>query len=56
MCIRDSHTTELINELSVLHFMNGSSIELGLSTHAHPSISELMMELGLKMNNQSIHI
>ncbi len=50
------HVTELINELSVLQFMNGSALELGLSTHAHPSISELMMELGLKMNNQSIHI
>ncbi|EGQ3272509.1 TPA: dihydrolipoyl dehydrogenase [Staphylococcus pseudintermedius] len=48
--------TELINELSVLQFMNGSALELGLSTHAHPSISELLMELGLKSNHQSIHI
>lgn len=36
--------------------MNGSALELGLSTHAHPSISELLMELGLKSNHQSIHI
>ncbi|ELH8575661.1 dihydrolipoyl dehydrogenase [Staphylococcus pseudintermedius] len=50
------HVTELINELSVLQFMNGSALELGLSTHAHPSISELLMELGLKSNHQSIHI
>ncbi|HAR6071123.1 TPA: dihydrolipoyl dehydrogenase [Staphylococcus pseudintermedius] len=50
------HVTELINELSVLQFMNGSALELGLSTHAHPSISELLMELGLKSNYQSIHI
>lgn len=50
------HVTELINELSVLQFMNGSALELGLSTHAHPSISELLMELGLKFNHQSIHI
>ncbi|ARJ51919.1 dihydrolipoyl dehydrogenase [Staphylococcus lutrae] len=50
------NVTELINELSVLQFMNGSAIELGLSTHAHPSISELLMELGLKFDQQSIHI
>ncbi|MEJ7540709.1 dihydrolipoyl dehydrogenase [Staphylococcus intermedius] len=50
------HVTELINELSVLQFMNGSALELGLSTHAHPSISELLMELGLKSSHQSIHI
>ncbi|EGQ3643273.1 dihydrolipoyl dehydrogenase [Staphylococcus pseudintermedius] len=50
------YVTELINELSVLQFMNGSALELGLSTHAHPSISELLMELGLKSNHQSIHI
>ena len=35
--------TELINEASLLQFMNGS-IELGLTTHAHPSISEVLME------------
>ncbi|REI28315.1 dihydrolipoyl dehydrogenase [Staphylococcus felis] len=50
------HVTELINELSMLYFMNGSSIELGQTTHAHPSISELLMELGLKNHNESIHI
>ena len=28
------HVTELINEISLLQFMNGSSLELGLTTHA----------------------
>ena len=28
------HVTELINEVSLLQFMNGSSLELGLTTHA----------------------
>ena len=48
--------TELINEASLLQFMNGSAIELGLTTHAHPSISEVLMELGLKVENRAIHI
>lgn len=50
------HVTELINELSLLRFMDGSAIELGSTVHAHPSISELLMELGLKAEKQSIHI
>ena len=48
--------TELINEASLLQFMNGSRIELGLTTHAHPSISEVLMELGLKVENRAIHV
>ena len=50
------HVTELINEISLLQFMNGSSLELGLTTHAHPSLSEVVMELGLKANGQAIHV
>lgn len=42
------HVTELINEVSLMQFMNGSTLELGLTTHAHPSLSEVLMELGLK--------
>src|SRR5699024_12074097 len=30
------HVTELINEISLFQFMNGSTLELGLTTHAHP--------------------
>lgn len=50
------HVTELINEVSLLQFMNGSSLELGLTTHAHPSLSEVLMELGLKIENRAIHV
>ncbi|MDQ7110476.1 MULTISPECIES: dihydrolipoyl dehydrogenase [Staphylococcus] len=50
------HVTELINELSLFQFMNGSTLELGLTTHAHPSLSEVLMELGLKVENRSIHV
>ena len=49
------HVTELINEASLLQFMNGSALELGL-THAHPSISEVLMELGLKAESRAIHV
>ncbi|UDI78205.1 dihydrolipoyl dehydrogenase [Staphylococcus taiwanensis] len=50
------HVTELINEAALLQFMNGSALELGLTTHAHPSISEVLMELGLKIENRAIHV
>lgn len=50
------HVTELINEASLLQFMNGSALELGLTTHAHPSNSEVLMELGLKAENRAIHV
>ncbi|AVQ36130.1 dihydrolipoyl dehydrogenase [Staphylococcus kloosii] len=50
------HVTELINEVSLLQFMDGSTLELGLTTHAHPSLSEVLMELGLKVENRSIHV
>ncbi|EKU49847.1 dihydrolipoyl dehydrogenase [Staphylococcus massiliensis] len=50
------NVTELINEVSLLQFMNGSTLELGLTTHAHPSIGEVLMEMGLKTENSAIHV
>lgn len=50
------HVTEIINEVSLFQFMNGSTLELGLTTHAHPSLSEILMELGLKVENRAIHV
>ncbi|MGV3127793.1 dihydrolipoyl dehydrogenase [Staphylococcus simulans] len=49
------HVTELINEAALLQFMNGSTLELGLTTHAHPSLSEVLMEAGLKAAQRSVH-
>ena len=49
------HVTELINEMALLQFMDGSALELGLTTHAHPSLSEILMELGLKAEGRAIH-
>lgn len=51
-----THVTELINEAALLQFMNGSALELGLTTHAHPSMSEILMEAGLKIENRAIHV
>lgn len=50
------HVTELINEVALLQFMNGSTLELGRTTHAHPSISEMLMEIGLKVEQRAIHV
>lgn len=49
------HVTELINEVALLQFMNGSTLELGLTTHVHPSLSEVLMEAVLKAAKRSIH-
>lgn len=48
--------TELINEVSLFTFMNGSTEELATAVHAHPSIGEVLMELGLKSENRAIHV
>lgn len=48
--------TELINEAALFTFMNGSTEELATTIHAHPSIGEVLMELGLKSENRAIHV
>lgn len=48
--------TELINEAALFTFMNGSTEELATTVHAHPSIGEVLMELGLKSENRAIHV
>ncbi len=48
--------TELINEAALAKFLDASSLELGMSIHAHPSISEVLMELGLDAEGTAIHV
>lgn len=48
--------TELINEVALAQFLDASSLELGTSVHAHPSISEILMELGLDAEGMAIHV
>ena len=47
--------TELINEVSLAKFMNASGYELGSSVHAHPSMSEILNEIGLASVDKAIH-
>lgn len=48
--------TELINEVALAQFLDASALELGTSVHAHPSISEILMELGLDAEGMAIHV
>lgn len=48
--------TELINEAALAKFLDASSLELGMSVHAHPSIGEVLMELGLDADGIAIHV
>ncbi|MCD2136924.1 dihydrolipoyl dehydrogenase [Salinicoccus halitifaciens] len=50
------HVTELINEAALAKFLDASALELGSSVHAHPSISEILMELGLDAEGMAIHV
>lgn len=50
------NVTELINEVALAKFMNASTLELGMAVHAHPSIGEILMELGLAAEGRAIHI
>ncbi|KAA1040140.1 dihydrolipoyl dehydrogenase [Macrococcus equipercicus] len=50
------NVTEIINEVALAKFMNASTLELGLTVHAHPSVSEVLMELGLAGEGRAIHI
>lgn len=50
------NVTELINEVSLAQFLDASALELGTSIHAHPSISEILMELGLDAEGMAIHV
>ncbi|GAA3725407.1 dihydrolipoyl dehydrogenase [Salinicoccus jeotgali] len=48
--------TELINEVALAKFLDASALELGSAIHAHPSIGEVLMELGLSAEGQAIHV
>lgn len=50
------NVTELINEAALAKFLDASALELGSSVHAHPSISEILMELGLDAEGMAIHV
>uniref|UniRef100_UPI0005925D20 FAD-dependent oxidoreductase n=1 Tax=Nosocomiicoccus massiliensis TaxID=1232430 RepID=UPI0005925D20 len=49
------NATEIINELSLASFLNSSIEELYNAVHAHPSISEGIMESALLIDERGIH-
>ncbi len=47
--------TELIAEIGVLKKLEGTHVELGALTHAHPSLSEAVKEAALAVTGEAIH-
>ncbi|HEY4532191.1 MAG TPA: dihydrolipoyl dehydrogenase [Kurthia sp.] len=49
------HVTELIAEMSLAFTLDASSWEVGQTIHPHPSVSEVMQEVALSINDGAIH-
>lgn len=50
------HATELIGEAGLAKLLEATPWEIGLSVHPHPTISEVMGEAALAVDNLAIHI
>ena len=48
--------TELLAELSVARMLEGTVRELGKTVHAHPTMSEALMEAGLGAIGESLNV
>ena len=51
-----AHATELINQISLAKFMNASALEMSSATIAHPSVGEIIKEVGLDASDIAIHV
>ena len=51
-----AEATELLGEIAITKFLEGTNEELGFVTHPHPTISEALKEAALAATNQAIHI
>lgn len=49
------NATELIAEAALGRFLEATSLEVGLSVHAHPTLSEVVMEAALDAERRAIH-
>jgi dihydrolipoamide dehydrogenase len=47
--------TELIAEVGMLKYLEGTNLELHRLTHAHPTLSEAVKEAGAAVTNEAIH-
>tara|TARA_A100001037_G_C15152187_1_gene640162 strand:- start:4084 stop:5472 length:1389 start_codon:yes stop_codon:yes gene_type:complete len=48
--------TELLGELSLTKLCEGTSMELGLAVHAHPTLSEMIKEAALDAQGKVLHM
>ncbi len=48
--------TELVSGLGALKLLEGTNVELGALTHAHPTLSEALKEAALAVTGEAIHI
>lgn len=51
-----ANATELINQLSLSKFMDASALELSSAVYAHPSVGEIIKEIGLDAEGIAIHV
>ncbi len=47
--------TELLGELSMTRMLEGTTLELGWTVHAHPSLSEMLKEAALSAQGRAVH-
>ncbi len=47
--------TELVGEVGMLKLLEGTNLELGALTHAHPTLSEALKEAGLAVDGEAVH-
>ena len=50
-----SEATELIAEIGMLRYLEGTSEELHRVTHAHPTMSEVVKEAAAAVTGEAIH-
>ena len=50
------HASDLINEMALAKFLEGTAWEVGDSVHAHPTVSETLHEAAMVLQGHGIHV
>ncbi len=50
------NASELINEMALARFLEGTAWEIGESVHAHPTVAEVLHEAALAVDERAIHM
>ena len=48
--------TELLAEVSMVKMLEGTALEIGRTVHAHPTMSEALMEAGLSVHGETLNL